>query len=267
MAQSEYIFHDTQFISELKRLQVLEKISDPASHQRILATGLTTGWQCLEVGAGAGSIMKWMSSTVGVKGKVTAVDVDTRFVADTFLSNVEVIQGDINQVTLANNCFDLIHARNILIHLADYQAIVSKMLSWLKPNGWLVLEEPDFSALKFISGTSDEHQAFNRVKDAICQMFINRGLDYDLGIKLPSLLQKLGLQRLQVENDVPISSGGSDVAMIMKLSAMQLAVKYIATGITTTEDIQTYCGFAENPTTWGIYLATVGVSGQKRGSR
>ncbi|MGL6342411.1 MAG: class I SAM-dependent methyltransferase [Waterburya sp.] len=263
MAESKYIFTDTQFTSELERLQLIEKISDPASRQIMLATGLTTGWQCLEVGAGAGSIMKWMSSTVGAEGKVTAVDVDTRFVADTSLSNVEVIQGDINQVTLGNNCFDLIHARNILIHLADYQNIISKMFNWLKPNGWLVLEEPDFSALKFITGTSDEHKAFNKVKEAICQMFINRGLDYDLGIKLPSFLQNIGLQQIQINNDVPISSGGSDVAIMMKLSALQLAEKYIATGITTTEDIQTYCQFAENPTTWGIYRAIVRISGQK----
>jgi 2-polyprenyl-3-methyl-5-hydroxy-6-metoxy-1,4-benzoquinol methylase len=263
MAESKYIFTDTQFTSELERLQLIEKISDPASRQIMLATGLTTGWQCLEVGAGAGSIMKWMSSTVGAEGKVTAVDVDTRFVADTSLSNVKVIQGDINQVTLADNCFDLIHARNILIHLADYQTTISKMLSWLKPNGWLVLEEPDFSALKFIAGTLDEHQAFNKVKEAICQMFINRGLDYDLGIKLPSFLQNLGLQQIQINNDVPISSGGSDVAIMMKLSALQLADKYIATGRITTEDIQTYCRFAEDPTNWGIYRAIVRISGQK----
>jgi precorrin-6B methylase 2 len=263
MAESKYIFTDTQFTSELERLQLIEKISDPASRQIMLATGLTTGWQCLEVGAGAGSIMKWMSSKVGTEGKVTAVDVDTRFVANTSLSNVEVIQSDINKITLTNNCFNLIHARNILIHLGDYQTIISKMLNWLKPNGWLVLEEPDFSALKFIAGTSDEHQAFNKVKEAICQMFINRGLDYDLGSKLPSFLQNLGLQQIQINNDVPISPGGSDVAIMMKLSALQLAEKYIATGIITAEDIQTYCRFAENPTTWGIYRAIVRISGQK----
>ncbi|MGL5795642.1 MAG: SAM-dependent methyltransferase, partial [Waterburya sp.] len=67
MAESKYIFTDTQFTSELERLQLIEKISDTASRQLMLATGLTTGWQCLEVGAGAGSIMKWMSSTVGTK--------------------------------------------------------------------------------------------------------------------------------------------------------------------------------------------------------
>ena len=65
---SSYIFSETQFQSELERLQALEKVSDPASQRQILATGLTTGWKCLEVGAGAGSIMRWMSEKVGSSG-------------------------------------------------------------------------------------------------------------------------------------------------------------------------------------------------------
>ena len=97
---SSYIFSETQFQSELERLQALEKVSDPASQRQILATGLTTGWKCLEVGAGAGSIMRWMSEKVGSSGKVTAIDLDTRFVENTSLSNVEIIKADINQVTL-----------------------------------------------------------------------------------------------------------------------------------------------------------------------
>ena len=260
MAESSYIFRDTQFQSELERLQALEKVSDPVSQRQILATGLTAGWKCLEVGAGAGSIMRWMSEKVGPSGKVTAIDVDTRFVEKTSLSNVEVIKADINQVTLTD--FDLIHARHILIHLKDYPDTIAKMLSMLKLGGWLVLEEPDFSATRFISGSQEERQAVNKVNQAICQMFTNQGKDYALGIHLPELLQQ-SLQQLQVNNDVPISSGGSDVATIMKLSALQLSEKYKATGIVIDEDIQTYCQFAENPNCWAIFLATVGVRGQK----
>ena len=259
---SSYIFKDTQFQSELERLQTLEKVSDPATQRQILATGLTTGWKCLEVGAGAGSIMKWMSEKVGSSGKVTAIDLDTRFVENTFLSNVEIIKADINRVTLTDP-FDLIHARNILIHLKDYPDTLTKMLSMLKPDGWLVLEEPDFSATRFISGTERESQAVNKVNQAICQMFTNQEKDYALGIRLPALLQQLSLQQLQVNNDVPISNGGSDIATMMKLSALQLSEKYKATGIVRDEDIQTYCQFAENPNCWGIFLATVGVSGRK----
>lgn len=262
MTESAYIFTDTQFESELKRLQLLEKILDPASRRRILATGLTEGWHCLEVGAGAGSIMNWMSEEVGQSGKVTAIDLDTRFINNISLTNVDVIEADINQIAL-DDTFDLIHGRNILIHIANYQATIMKMLQLLKPGGWLVLEETDFSAAQFISGTPSEDQAVTRVNQAICQMFTAQGKDYAIGIKLPALLQQLGLKQLQIENDVPIVSGGSDVATMMKLSALGLAEKYIATGRATMADIQKYCQFAENPTSWGVYLATVGTCAQK----
>ncbi len=261
MTESAYIFTNTQFKSELSRLQVLEKVCDPASHRHILATGITTGWQCLEIGAGAGSMMRWMAETVGTTGKVTAVDLNTRFIKDNDLSNVEVIEADINQVTLPG-LFDLIHMRHVLIHLKD-QAILTKLLKLLKPQGWLVVEEPDFSATRFISGTPAQQQAVERVNQAICQMFTNQGKDYALGIKLPSILQQLKLQQIQVENDVSIAAGNSDIARLMKLSAQQLAEKYIATGKATLTDIQIYCQFAEDRTAWGIYLATVGVMGQK----
>jgi 2-polyprenyl-3-methyl-5-hydroxy-6-metoxy-1,4-benzoquinol methylase len=259
--KSEYIFANTQFESELTRLQTIERIFDAASRRRILTTGITTGWQCLEIGAGAGSMMRWMAEIVGTSGKVTAVDLDTRFIQDTPLSNVEVIEADINQVTFATS-FDLIHIRNVLIHLKD-QAVLTKIAKLLKPQSWLIIEEPDFSAARFISGTPLQQQSVEKVNKAICQMFINQEKDYALGIKLPSFLQQLGFQHLQVENFAPIAKGNSDIATMMKLSALHLADKYVATGKATQTDIQTYCQFASEKTSWGIYLATVSVMAQK----
>jgi 2-polyprenyl-3-methyl-5-hydroxy-6-metoxy-1,4-benzoquinol methylase len=169
-------------------------------------------------------MMRWMAELVGTEGKVTAVDLDTRFIKDTHLPNVEVIEADINQVTLPG-LYDSIHLRHVLVHLGD-RAILTKLLKLLKPQGWLVIEEPDFSAARFITGTSLQERSLERVHQAICQMFTNQGKDYALGIKLPSMLQQLGLQQIQVENDVPIVAGNSAIARLMKLSAQQLAEKY-----------------------------------------
>ena len=263
MSKFNYVFADSQHAKELERLRVIEKVCDPASRRRILATGLTVGWHCLEVGAGAGSMIKWLANAVGKSGKVTAVDIDTRFLANAELPNVEVIKADIRHISLEDSSFDLIHARYVLIHIADFQVALSKMLDLLKPGGWLVVEEPDFSAARAIAGNEAECQSVNKVNQSIFRMFADRGLDYSLGIKLPSSFQKLGLQQLIVENDVPLSVGGSGVAAVMKLSAMQLADKYVATGEVTHEDIQRYCQFAENPSSWAVYQATVGVAGRK----
>ena len=52
-----------------------------------------------------------------------------------------------------------------------------------------------------------------------------------LGLKLPALLQRRGLQDIAVENEAPLCAGGSGMATVMKMSAEQLREKYLATGI------------------------------------
>jgi len=261
MSQSDYIFSDTQYDLELTRLQKLEQVYDPASCDRLLTAGITTGWQCLEIGAGAGSMMRWMSDKVGATGKVIAVDCDTRFIRDCPLNNVKIIEADILQIPL-DKLFDLIHVRHVLVHLEN-QELLTKIWQLLKPGGWLVIEEADFSANRFITGTEAQQQSVEKVNEAMQRMFTNQGKDYALGIKLPSFLQQLGFENLIIGNDVAISAGNSDIATMMKLSARQLTDKYLATGKVKRSDIETYCQFAEDPQTWAIYLATVGAIAQK----
>ncbi len=263
MSASQYVFTDSQRSRELERLQAIEQVFDPASQKRIQLTGITENWRCLEVGAGAGSIAQWLATVVGKNGKVLAVDLDTRFIAHLNQSNVEVLEADVRHLTLESNSFDLIHARYVLIHIPDFQVALIKMLELLKPDGWIVLEEPDFSAARAIVGEKTACQSVNRVNRAILKMFENRGMDYALGVKLPAILQGYALQLLSVENGAPLSNGGSGVATVMKMSTLQLAEKYVATHIATQEDVERYCQFAEDQSAWAIYYATVGVVAQK----
>lgn len=265
---SQYIFTDSQLSKELERLQIIEQVFDPASQRRIQSTGIAKHWRCLEVGAGAGSIARWLAAAIGENGKVVAIDLDTRFVADLQLPNVEVLQADIRHPpfehdSFSNNSFDLVHARFVLVHISDFQVALSRMLDLLKPGGWLVIEEPDFSAARAISGAETARQSVDRVNRAIWQMFASRGMDWAIGVHLPAKFQRSGLQQLSVENDTPLCNGGSGMATVMKMSAMQLADKYVATGEATCEDVEQYCQFADDPNTWAIYHAIVGVVAQK----
>jgi SAM-dependent methyltransferase len=260
---SQYVFTDSQHSREFERLQAIERVFDPASQRRIRTTGITKNWRCLEVGAGAGSIARWLAATVGETGKVVAIDLDTRFVANINQPNVEVLEADIRYLPVEDNSFDLVHARYVLIHIPDFQVALTKMVKLLKPDGWIVLEEPDFSAARAIAGEKLACQSMDRVNQAILQMFETRGMDYALGVKLPVILQELGLQQLSVENDVHLVNGGSGIATMMKMSTLQLAEKYIATGIATKEDIENYCLLADNRSALAIYYATIGAIAQK----
>jgi ubiquinone/menaquinone biosynthesis C-methylase UbiE len=265
MAQSEYVFQRVENQRELERLRMIEQVFDPASRRRLLGTGLQAGWRCLEVGPGAGSIMTWMGEVVGPMGQVVAVDLDPKFLGESRQSKVEIVRADIRTAQFPEQSFDLVHARYVLIHLPDYEVALTKMVDSLKPGGWLVLEEPDFSASRGITGNEQELESLRKVNQAIEQMYTTRGLDYELGLKLPALMQRRGLQRLTVENDVPLCRGGSGIATVMKLSTEQLREKYLATGVVGPSDLEQYCRFADDLNSWAIYYATIAVSGRKAG--
>lgn len=262
MSQSDYVFTSAEDQLELTRLQAIEREFDPASRRRLYATGLTTGWRCLEVGPGAGSLMQWMGERVGPSGQVVALDLSTKFLPAQRPAHIEVRQGDIRTASLPQGSFDLVHARYVLIHLPDYEIALSRMLAALKPGGWIVLEEPDFSASRGIVGTAAQLAAMQHINQAIHRMYESRGMDYALGLTLLPLLHARGLCDLSMENDAPVSAGGSGLATMMAMSARQLREKYVATGVVSEADLQHYGDCVEDPQSRSVYYATVAVSGR-----
>ena len=265
MDHSEYVFQRVEDQRELERLRMIEQVFDPASRRRLLGTGLQAGWRCLEVGPGAGSIMTWMGEVVSTTGQIVAVELDPKFLGELGRSNVEIMRADIRTAQLPQQSFDLVHARYVLIHIPDYEVALTKMFNCLKPGGRLVLEEPDFSASRGITGDEQGLVSFCKINQAIEQMYATRKMDYALGLKLPALMQRRGLQGLTVENDAPLCAGGSGMATVMKMSAEQLREKYLATGVVGQSDLERYCRFADDPNNWAIYYATIAVSGRKVG--
>jgi SAM-dependent methyltransferase len=269
MSERPYVFEGTRHDAELDRLRALEEVFDPATRKCLLATGLGQGWRCLEVGAGAGSIARWMGDQVGESGQVLAVDVSTRFLSAPVHARVEVREADIRTAALGPESFDLAHARFVLIHVPDWAEALAVMIRCLKPGGWLVLEEPDFSCSRPLAGASELRRAFGNVHKAIEVMFRQRGMDYAFGARLPALLQERAFEAIAVENDAAIVPGGSAQALMMGMSTRQLQDKYVATGLATQEDIDLYGTFTADPTCWATYHATISAVGRKpkRGDR
>ncbi|MGI5457259.1 class I SAM-dependent methyltransferase [Streptomyces sp. CA-249302] len=67
-----YIF-DQSWKDEHARLRALEDVYDGQSRHRLAELGVAEGWQCLEVGCGAGSIARWLAQRVGTGGRVLAI--------------------------------------------------------------------------------------------------------------------------------------------------------------------------------------------------
>lgn len=129
---------------EAKRLEALTASRDPATFELLEARGIGPGWRCLEVGAGSGTVARFMGERVGNGGSVRSIDVDTRFHCEVG-SNVEVVELDVVDADLGYAEFDLVHARAFLQHVEQREAILDHMVEALRPGGWIVVQDSDWT--------------------------------------------------------------------------------------------------------------------------
>lgn len=138
-----YVMAKTDATREADRLALLESSADPATIGCLQRLGVRSGWRCLEVGAGHGSIARWLAEKVGPEGAVLAADIDPRFLTD-MPANVQVRALDIREEGLEAQAYDLVHCRMLLMHLADPSAALARLADALRPGGLLLAEEGDF---------------------------------------------------------------------------------------------------------------------------
>jgi hypothetical protein len=72
--EPRYFAKDSPAAFERERLALLAQLADPLMTQRLSRLGVGPGWHCLEAGAGAGSVARWLASRVGPAGRVVATD-------------------------------------------------------------------------------------------------------------------------------------------------------------------------------------------------
>ena len=256
---SEYIFQTNTDDRELGRLRMIETAMDQSTFRCLQRTGVQRGWSCLELGPGAGSVLKWLGETVGHDGSVVGLDKKTDYLGECSSPPYDIRQGDFLEAHL-DSSFDLIHARYVLIHNKNDQDMIRKIYSLLKPGGYAVLEEPDFTSAKYLNNASDiSHQKVNSANN---KMFVDLGLDPGYGIHLPQKLNAAGFHIVEAHSTIHLCEGNSPFAKLMGESAHTLIDKFLATGEATEKDIQHYVGNAHDPNYWSVYYSTVSVIAQ-----
>lgn len=117
------------------------------------------GQRCLDLGAGGGSVTRWLADRVGPTGEVVAIDIDTTHLTDG--RGITVHRHDINNglpEPIAGP-YDLIHARLTLMHLPRRDEIFADLVDALAPGGWMVIGDVSGRPLTVLSAHSAQDVA------------------------------------------------------------------------------------------------------------
>ncbi len=105
---SSYIFDSNAEEREFRRLQLIESANDPTTIALLKETDIQAGWHCLEMGAGAGSILRWLGEQVGPTGLAIGVDKKTTYLQDFPTPPFQIYESTFLEAPL-EQLFHLIH--------------------------------------------------------------------------------------------------------------------------------------------------------------
>jgi len=246
--QQTYMF-DHAWQQEQRRLALLEAHFDPATMERLVRVGAAQGTRCLEVGAGRGSIARWLADR---GADVLALDLE---VDQLDAGDAEVLQGDVLAVELPPASFDLIHTRAVLTHLPERDRALKRMLGWLAPGGTILLEELDW----FGPSRSDPSWS------ALLRAYLSATptIDWSYGRELLSQLALAGLQDVDAESTTDTIRGATPFAEFYGLCVQALRPALQAAGTATETQVEHELARLEDPAFRGFGLSWVATWGRR----
>jgi ubiquinone/menaquinone biosynthesis C-methylase UbiE len=235
------------------RLTRLEAVYDPGTFRVFDTIGVGTGWSCLEVGAGAGSVAAWLSDRVGPTGYILATDINPRFLqglAET-RSNLGVRTHNIVTDDLPPAAFDLIHTRLVLEHISEREQALARMVEALAPGGWLVVESIDFGAEAPDPTVNAAYlDLFDRLHTARISLLADGGFDLTFARGLARNLRSRGLTDVTTEGRAYTWSGGStgtSSTEVWRLSIEQMREAFVRGGYLREIEIKAILTMVSDP--------------------
>src|SRR4051794_36742890 len=136
-----YLF-DNASAEAAHQVQLLADILDPHTITVLADLDLDPAWTALELGAGAGTIARFLAEDAGLAG-VVAIDANPQHI--TASPGLIIRQEDVLDAELGTNQFGLIHARLLFMHLLQRGRLLERCVAALVPGGYLVLSDWDCS--------------------------------------------------------------------------------------------------------------------------
>ncbi len=118
----------------------------------------------LDIGTGPGSITADLAARLpggsvhGIDVAPAAVAATRRLVVERGLTNVTVAKGSAYALDLADGTFDVVHAHQVLQHLADPVAALREMARVCRPGGVVAVRDADYAAMTWHPDRPELHR-------------------------------------------------------------------------------------------------------------
>jgi SAM-dependent methyltransferase len=267
MTENRYLAKDSPEAFERERLALLTQFADPITTRRLTDLGVGPGWCCLDVGAGDGSMARWLAGRVGASGRVVATDLNPRFLGGRELPNLEVRRHNILEDDLEEAHYDLVHCRVLLMHLPDPLRAIRRMVNAVRPGGWLLVEEADGSASFGAADPGHIRAAgFDRSTRALWTAVKATGtMDLDFGRRLPALFEGFGARDLGHEGVTLTARGGDPLARFVQMTDELLRERFVAAGVISEADFDDLSRAYNDRSFWFVGFTLFGAWGRRPG--
>ena len=159
---------------------------------------LPPGTSLLDVGCGPGTITADLAALVA-PGRVTAIEISaealavaSRTVAGRGVGNVEFAVADVGTLDYADGSFQVVHAHQVLQHLADPVGALRQMRRVCTPGGIVAARDADYAAMTWyprVPALDEWLSLYRRVAQ-------RNGAEPDAGRRLLSWAQQAGFLRI-----------------------------------------------------------------------
>ncbi|GAA2601150.1 methyltransferase domain-containing protein [Dactylosporangium fulvum] len=240
-----------------QQVRLLAEILDGHTTDVLAREGVESGWTCLDLGAGAGTIATWLAGQVSPSGLVVAVDQDPRHIRTHQLIDVRI--ADITVVDLGTDVYDLVHARLLFMHLPQREDLLRRAAAALKPGGVLVVSDWDCRRLDemLLRSTTDVAEAFLAFQTALVGLAVDNGASADWANRLPLAMLDTGLVDVTAKVHNELWRGGEAGCLLHACNSRQMEAALLSRGVTAEQLAVLREGMADPATVaWSYPMVT-----------
>ena len=199
---------------------------DPVTQAHLARLGIPPGARCLEVGAGSGSIARWLAGR----------------------ANLEVRALDLAAEPVPPGPWDVIHERLVLQHVPERVDVLGRLVAALAPGGLLLLEDFDTGEVRTLDRDGPDHELIVRVAQAFNRLLGTRGGVSDFAAGALRTLRAYGLVGTGASGYVAVDTGGTGWATVQAANAAQVRDGLVGQG-TPPEDVDRFVAVMAEPDT------------------